>query len=90
MTTYQIASNIDLQPVEDSMMALDLAHNAYYALNETARFLIEKLIAGLSVEQIAQDAVELYEDVEFQTLMDDFSASLQELLELGILIPVES
>ena len=89
MTSYQIAPNIDLQPLDDSLIALDLAHNVYYALNETARLLIENLIQGACVEQIAQNALEIYEDVELDTLITDFSNALKKLLELGILIPCE-
>ncbi len=84
-THLQLAEYIDLQKMEEQLIVLDLRHNAYYALNETARFFIESLENGKDFEQIVLDANEEF-DAPLETLRGDFEALLSELLAAGILI----
>lgn len=81
----QLAEYIDLQKMEDQLIVLDLRHNAYYALNETACFFLESFGEGKDFEQIVADAYEVF-DAPRDTLRGDFEALLSELLQAGILI----
>ena len=86
MTCYKLSDNVDLQPVDDSMMVLDLSRNAYYSLNETARYFVEKAASGLSFDEIVSCALDDFDDVSMDMLIRDFSAIADEMIELGILV----
>ncbi|MBQ9395019.1 MAG: PqqD family protein [Proteobacteria bacterium] len=83
---YQLSPNIDIQPLDDQLMVLDLAQNAYFSLNESARFLIERIAEGKSIREIIDEALDAFEDVSASLLADDFNSTLAEFLELGFIV----
>ncbi len=78
--------NIELQPLDDKLIVLDLEQNAYYSLNGTARFFVEKIAQSLAFDQIVNNALQEYEADKDQ-LTQDFSRLLDELIQLKIIIP---
>ena len=87
---YQLSPNIDIQPLDDQLMLLDLAQNAYFSLNESARFLIERIAEGKSLNEIIGEALDTFEDVSAPLLSDDFSHTLAEFVELGFVVEKKS
>ena len=89
MTSYKLAQDIDLQPLDDEMIALDLSRNAYYSLNETARMLITGITSGKQIGQIAEDAAAVYDGTDVPQILDDFRNALDEMISLGIIVRKE-
>lgn len=56
----KLKPNIITQPLGDRLLVLDLDGNVYFSLNESARFMLESLLKGLSPEQTAKDAESLF------------------------------
>ncbi len=81
----KLAANIELQPVDEQLIVLDLNHNAYYSLNGTARFFVEKIAQGLDDSEIVQAALVAFDGVDVATLDRDLASLKSELLSLGIL-----
>ncbi|MBQ9818215.1 MAG: PqqD family protein [Proteobacteria bacterium] len=82
---YMLSPNVDLQPVDDSLVVLDLNQNAYFSLNGTARFFLEKLIEGTEPSQIIDDALQAFDGVDEQQVDADLQSLIAELLELKII-----
>lgn len=88
MTQFAVAQHVELQPIDDCLIALHITRNAYYKLNNSARFFFEQLAAGCSREEIIAEASRIY-DADVQTLSADFDASLRQFLDLGLLTACE-
>ncbi len=58
---YKLKQNVEIQAVNDKLIVLDLTGNAYYALNESARFMLEKLISGSSSEAVIEAAAAYFD-----------------------------
>ena len=80
-----LSPNVDLQPVDDALVVLDLNQNAYFSLNGTARFFLEKLIEGTEPSQIIDDALQTFDGVDEQQVDADLQSLIAELLELKII-----
>ncbi|MBO4351675.1 MAG: PqqD family protein [Proteobacteria bacterium] len=78
--------NIELQPLDDKLILLDLEQNAYYSLNGTARFFVEKIAKNLEFEQIIDEALQEYE-IDKDCLTQDFTKLRDELIQLRIITP---
>lgn len=85
MKQSKLAANVELQPVDEQLIVLDLNHNAYYSLNGTARFFIEKIAQGLEDGEIVQTALDAFDGVDAPTLASDLADLKSELLSLGLL-----
>lgn len=83
---YQLSPNIDIQPLDDQLMVLDLVQNAYFSLNESARFLLENIADGKSIREIIREALDCFEDISEPHLSEDFSHTLAEFIELGFIV----
>ena len=81
-----INPNIEIQPLEDKLLILDLDRNAYYSLNGTARFFLEKTAQSLEFDQIIEAALDEF-DIDRPRLTQDFLRLRDELTKLKILIP---
>ena len=84
MTQFAIAQHVELQPIDDALIVLHITQNAYYKLNNTARFFFEQLVEGKSKDDIAAS---IY-DADSQTLSTDFDASLRQFIQLGLLTSI--
>ena len=76
--------NIELQPLDDKLIILDLEHNAYYNLNGTARFFIEKTAQSLTFDQIIEAALQEY-DTDREQLVKDFKQLQDELVKMELI-----
>ena len=85
---YQLAPDIDLQPMASQLLVLDLRQNTYFALNETARFFVESLTQGKCFEEIIEAAWETFDIQDQAQLKIDFEALLAELIETGIIVRI--
>ena len=81
---YRLSEHIDCQPYEDRLLVLDLRGNAYYALNDTARFFMEKMIQGLERSLILKEAEKKYA-VDVTVLTHDFDALISKMVSLGFI-----
>lgn len=84
MTQFAIAQHVELQPIDDALIVLHITQNAYYKLNNTARFFFEQIASGKSKDDIINAATNIY-DADSQTLSTDFDASLRQFIQLGLL-----
>ena len=84
MIKYIFSPDIDIQPVDDSLVVLALEHNAYYSLNDTARWFFER-ITKCTEEEILREGLAHFEGVSEDTLLEDLRAFAEELLAAGIL-----
>lgn len=81
---YRLSEHIDCQPYEDRLLVLDLRGNAYYALNDTARFFMEKISQGMERSAILSDAQKKYA-VEASVLAHDFDDLISKMVSLGLM-----
>ena len=87
MTQFAIAQHVELQSIDDALIVLHITQNAYYKLNNTARFFFEQLVEGKSKDDIINTAANIY-NADSQTLSTDFDASLRKFIQLGILTSI--
>lgn len=85
---YKLGDDIDLQPMESQLLVLDLRQNAYFALNETARFFVESLAKEQCFDDIVDAALEMFDVQDKAQLQKDFELLLAELLEMGIIVRI--
>ena len=87
MTQFAIAQHVELQPIDDALIVLHITQNAYYKLNNTARFFFKQLVKKKSKDNIINTATNIY-DPDSQTLSTDFDASLRLFIHLGLLTSI--
>lgn len=87
MTCYKISADVDLQPLDNSLIVLLLSKNSYYELNESARFYFEHLSSGEDEASIVRIAKTRYRGVSTERLQADLQAVVHELVSLGVLSP---
>ena len=85
MTRYIRPQNVDIQPLGDQWIVLDLKGDAYYLLNASARWYFEKLADGESPENLAVLASERYADLAVDQARQDIDALIGELSQSGLL-----
>lgn len=86
---YRLNEHIDCQPYEDHLLVLDLRGNAYYALNDTARFFMEKISQGMERSLILSEAEKKYA-VEASLLTHDFDDFVSKMVSLGFISPSDT
>ncbi len=96
VTPWEVTGDIDYDllqerfgttPIDDALIVLHITQNAYYKLNNTARFFFEQLVEGKSKDDIINTAANIY-DADSQTLSTDFDASLRQFIQLGLLTSI--
>ena len=71
--------------VEGEAIVLDVQSGEYFNLNETATHVLERAVAGLSLDQITQEIKEIYPENE-DTVSEDIKEIIQSLLDRKILL----
>ena len=89
MIQYQIDPNIDVQPIDDSLILLALEHNAYYSLNPTGRWFLEHIKQHKTEEEIIREGLMYFDGVTEETLRADYHALIKDLINAGILVKNE-
>lgn len=84
MIKYMLSPDIDIQPVDDSLVVLALEHNAYYSLNHSARWFFEHITRCTEAE-IVREGLAYFDGVSESTLLEDLRAFADEMLAAGIL-----
>lgn len=85
MTKYLRPPHVDIQPLGDQWIILDLKGDAYYLLNSTARWFLDKILSGDSPENTATQASQRYLNLSEDQARSDLNALLDELCKLGLL-----
>lgn len=83
-TFYRLANNISLTQVNDEAVLLNLDTGSYYGLNHIGAELLNNLIAKQSVQQSCLGLANEYAMPE-QTIIDDITELLAQLLEQGLI-----
>ena len=90
MARYRRPQNIDIQPMDNTWIILDLAGDAYYSLNASARWYLENLLDGVDAETLAGMAEQRYEALSRETALTDIQALISELCRLKLLVDTEA
>lgn len=86
---YQLSPKVLSQEIDGESILLDMGSENYFGLNEVGSTVIEKLKDTATLENLVSCLLETYE-VERQQLEEDTMELLQQLLDAGLIIPVES
>ena len=90
MPRYQWSKNIDIQPMDDTWIVLDLEGNAYFSVNATARWYLENLLHGEEPGRISEMAENRYENLTREQAENDLQSLISELCRLNLLFDTES
>jgi hypothetical protein len=85
---FQRADGVVLQVVDDRAFLLDQAGSEMIVLNEVGTMVWQALDAPSDPDAIAGSLVDRFEDVSVETLARDVGEFLDELAELGLVVPV--
>lgn len=85
MVQYKLSPDVDLQRVENKLIVLDLRNNAYYSLNSSGGFFLQKIADGMTEAEIIDAAADAFEGADRATLEADFAEIVQKMLGLGII-----
>jgi Coenzyme PQQ synthesis protein D (PqqD) len=72
-------STMSWQDTDDGIVVLNLATSRYLVVNDSGRFLWERLLAGATARQLSEQLVEQYaiEPGQAEADVDDFVAELE-------------
>lgn len=82
---YKLNNNVELQPVGDQLIVLDLTGNTYYALNATARFMVELLLSGHAAEDVVIATTQQFA-AENEVISRDLEALIADLVQKQLIV----
>ena len=86
---FRRADSVVLQVVDDRAFLLDATGTEMIVLNTVGTMVWEALDGPLDADAIARSLEDRFEDVSFPELASDVGAFLDELAELGLVVPVK-
>lgn len=75
-----------IRQIEEHLIILDVDTGEFISAEDTARFIIEKVIAGKSDNEIIQEMMNKYNCPSYEVLRSDFQDFITELKNKGILV----
>ena len=87
---FQRADGVALQVIDDRAFLLDEAGTEMIVLNPVGTMVWQALDGPSNPEAVAQSLENRFEDVSLPTLVRDVGEFLDELAELGLVVPVNS
>lgn len=84
---YRVPETVIFQRLDDEAIVVDLEEGSIFSLNETGARLWEIVTAGGDEQSIRRTLLAEY-DVAAPRLDDEISRLLQELMDAGLLLPM--
>ena len=84
MKKYILSPNIELQPLEDSLVVLALEKNTYYSLNGSGRWFFEHILKS-PLDDVVRDAQQHFSGVSEDALRRDCIELIELLESAGII-----
>jgi hypothetical protein len=88
LCTYEVATSVRHDRLDDEVIAIDLESGAYFALDDVAADCWSMLAAGASVEAVIEATAGNF-DVASETVRSDVERFVNELLRVRLLRPVD-
>ncbi len=86
---YQQNSDIEVAPLEAGLMLLEPKNRKFCALNSTSSFVWSCLEVPTSEQQLAEGLSQNFREVTAAAALVDVHSIIQEMTELGVVVPVE-
>lgn len=86
--SYQRNSAAETAPLGQGLVVLEPGARKFCALNATSSLIWARLQEPASVEQLAKDIVDNYEDISEPEAFRDVESIIQDMTALGIVVPV--
>lgn len=74
-----------VRQIEEHLIILNVDTGEFISADETARFIIERIITGMSDYEIIQEIMKRYICPSYEEVMSDFREFISELKNKGIL-----
>jgi hypothetical protein len=87
---YQQSPGIEFAPLQDEVILFHSPSNKFCVLNRTSSFIWSELKQPASCEEIAQRLGSSFNGVDVHEALADVSATLQEMLGLGLIVSVNN
>ena len=84
---YKLNLNVEIQPVGDQLIVLDLSGNTYYSLNESARFMLENLLLGLSRDDVLNATLNQF-DAPKDRIATDLDKLISDLVNNRLIVEI--
>ena len=88
-TRVRCADSVHARLFDEELVILDLAKGEYFALDDVGTRLWSGLLAGRTIEEIAQEVIAEY-DVPLDRALSDLTGLGDELLAKGLMVCDES
>lgn len=84
--TYERNQGVEAAPLNDEAILLDPTTSKFFMLNRTSSFIWDRLSAPTTVEALAGEICNRFNDVALPNALSDVRATLDEMLAMGLIV----